>query len=159
MATKIKQISKEGRDFGKKLQNARGKMPTESLAKLAGVGKKQIERYERGEAEPSFTTIHLISKALEVDVFSLLSEVFGLAALSDTRPESFLRDPRDQELIDAYKKIIADLELKIKEKGTIESLGAKIDELLKIASIVPAKQGRRSEHKDPDEEVSVSGSK
>lgn len=59
--------------FGKNLRKIRKdkKMSQEDLAMNADTSRSQIARIERGEINPSITTVNRFAKALQIDIQSL----------------------------------------------------------------------------------------
>jgi transcriptional regulator with XRE-family HTH domain len=57
-----------------KQQRVRAFMTQEQLAKAAGISPRQLVRIERNEAEPRFSTILKLGKALGVDPSELVDE-------------------------------------------------------------------------------------
>jgi len=58
------------RKFGKNLRRIRqeGKFSQEALSDLAEVPRSQIARIERGEVNPTITTVKKFAEALQIDI-------------------------------------------------------------------------------------------
>jgi transcriptional regulator with XRE-family HTH domain len=64
------------KDFGKNLKDIRKikKLSIRKLADMADVDFSQVHRIEKGESNPTLTTIIVLAEALKVDPCSLLSK-------------------------------------------------------------------------------------
>ena len=64
------------KDFGKNLKTIRKakKLSTRKLADIADVDFSQVHRIEKGESNPTLTTIIVLAEALEVDPCLLISK-------------------------------------------------------------------------------------
>jgi transcriptional regulator with XRE-family HTH domain len=77
-----------GTTLGEKIKlcrNAAGETQQE-LGNALKVGKKQIQRYEAGEVEPSFAQMNTLAKRFKFDFFSLVREVPPEVVADSKRP-------------------------------------------------------------------------
>lgn len=83
-----------GRVIGDNVKRLRsdGGLSLDALAKLSGVSKSRLGQIERGEANPSITTVWQIANALRVEFSALVTS---------PQPESLLVDPAEVEPITA----------------------------------------------------------
>lgn len=71
------------------------------LAKKLGINQSAVGKYERGELEPSISTLRLLSKIFEcsIDYIVCNSDDFGVISISNDAPQL----PADaQELVDMF---------------------------------------------------------
>jgi len=86
--------------FGQKLKYLRTErgMNQEEFARLIGVTKQAISRYERGDRTPKITIIKMFSESLNVSVEWLVNNQLGISEVRENEDVVFERGDIDEIL-------------------------------------------------------------